>query len=217
MNRRGRRLAGSGWRRRTPRLLALLAGLCVTGCGGGATRDSFSPHLFDPWQQIAPEQAGVRFTGAEPPDGVLARERMGHDGVRIVELVLGNDTLDFGENKVLVAARARPDERPLSLDEELFTFDLDRTAVENNFAVLLRGARRVSEPHSRRNRYGTYHYVAAEYPARSHCVYAWQHIDGEVTPLGSKVSDASVQYRFCDQHRSPEQLIEVFDGIDLDL
>lgn len=210
-------LAGSERHWRMPRLLALLAGVCVSACAGGATRDSFSPHLFDPWQQIAPEQAGVRFTGAEPPDGVLARERIGHDGVRIVELVLRNDTLDFGENKVLVAARATPDERPLALDEELFTFAFDRSAVERNFAVLLRGARRVSEPHSRRNRYGTYHYVAAEYPARSRCVYAWQHIDGEVTPLSRTVSDASIQYRFCDQHRSPEQLIEMFDGIDLDL
>lgn len=200
-----------------PRLLALLAGLCATGCGGGSSADPFSPHLFDPWQQIAPEQAGVRFTGAEPPDGVLARERIGHDGVRIVELVLGNDTLDFGENKVLFAARATPDERPFALDEELFTFDFDRTAIEDNFALLLRGARRLSEPHRRRNRYGPYHYVTAEYPASSRCVYAWQHIDGEVTALSRKVSDASIQYRFCDPHRSPEQLIEAFDGIDLDL
>ena len=218
MTRRGARSAGSDWHRRVPRPLALLAALGATACGGGSSGgDSFSAHRFDPWQQIAPEQAGVRFTGSEAPDGVLARERIGHDGVRIVELVLRNDTLDYGENKVLIAARARPDARPLALDEELFTFAFDRTAVEHNFSVLLRGAQRVSEPHSRRNRYGTYHYVAAEYPARSRCVYAWQHVDSAVTPLSRNVSDASIQYRFCDQHRSPEQLIEMFDGIDLDL
>ena len=217
MNWRGPRSSGSPWHWSVPRLGALLAGLCATACGSGATRDSFSPHLFDPWQQIAPEQAGVRFTGSETPEGVLARERRGHDGVRIVELVLGNDTLDFGENKVLVASRPTPDERPLSLDEELVTFDFDRTAVEHNFDLLLRGARRVSEPLSRRNRYGSYHYVAAESPAGSSCVSAGQHGASVVAPLSRTVSDASIQYRFCAQHRSPEQLIEVFDGIDLDL
>jgi hypothetical protein len=217
MNRRGPRFSGSPRRSSVPRLVVLLAVFGATACGGGATRDGFSPHLFDPWQQIAPEQAGIRFTGSETPDGVLARERIGHDGVRVVELVLSNATLDFGQNKVLVASRATPDERPLSLDEELVTFDFDRAAVEHNFALLLRGARRVSEPQSRRNRYGSYHYFAAEYPAGSRCVYAWQHVDSEVAPLSRTVSDASIQYRFCDQHRSPEQLIEVFDGIDLDL
>jgi hypothetical protein len=159
----------------------------------------------------------VRFTGAEAPDAVAARERVGHDGVRIVELVLANDTLDFGENKVLVAARATPDDRPLSVDQEPIAFDFDRTVVEENFAILLRGARRTSEPQSRRNRYGTYHYVAAEYPGSSRCVYAWQHIDNDAVSLSRKVADASIQYRFCDQQRSPEQLIELFDGIDLEL
>lgn len=217
MRRRASSVAGSAGRRRRPRLGALLAGLSVAGCAGGAARDDFSPQLFEPWRQIAPEQAGVRFTGAEAPERVLARERIGHDGVRIVELVLGNDTLDFGENKVLVAARATPDERPLALDDELVAFALDRRAVERNFAVLLRGARRVSEPHSRRNRYGSYHYVAAEYPASSRCVYAWQQVDGAAAPLSRRVADASIQYRFCDRHRSTEQLIAMFDGIDLDL
>lgn len=197
--------------------LVLVVGVALAACAGGPRPDRSSPHLFDPWQEIAPERAGVRFTGAGAPEGVAARERIGHDDVRIVELVLANDTLDYGENKVLVASRAAADERPLSLDEEVITFDFDRRVVEENFAALLRGARRTSEPLSRRNRYGTYHYVAAEYPASSRCVYAWQHVDSAAVALSRKVSDASIQYRFCDQRRSPEELIEVFDGIDLDL
>jgi hypothetical protein len=200
------------------RMIAFAIGLSITACVPGAHRqDAPGKRLLDPWQPVAPERSGVGFVGAEAPGAVAARERTGPDGVRIVELVLANHTLDFGENKLLVVARPGPDVGPLSIDQELTAFDLDQTVVQANFDILLRGARRVSEPRPGRNRYGTYHYVAAEYPGSSRCVYAWQHVDSTGSSSGRTVTDASVQFRFCDPHKTPDQLIEVFDGIDLAL
>jgi hypothetical protein len=200
-----------------PLVLGLLLSI-VAGCA--ATPHQTNPgqrHLFGPWQPVPNDQAGVRFTTAPAPGIVMARQRTGHDGERITEVMLANETVDYGANQVLIAFREQADDRPLAVDSEVLTFRFTPAMLDRNVELLLKGARRTSEPAPRRNRYGPYSFVTAEYPGSSHCVYAWQHIDGSAMGYGHAGGDATVQFRFCDPHRDSQALIELFDGIVLNL
>ena len=165
---------------------------------GGEAR----PHLFAGWESVPPERADVRFEAADAPDVIAARRRIGHDGVRLYEVSLANRTLDFGENKVIVATREQRDQRPLAVESDLATFEFTPAVVERNADLLLKGARRTSPPTTRRNRYGPYHFIAAEYPGSSRCVYAWQEVEGGFLAAGGD-GDAALQFRFCDPERPP--------------
>lgn len=193
-------------------LLGSLVG-CSNGFGGSTAAD---PHLFQPWQRVPASAIGVRFDGAEAPEAIAARARIG-DGVRVYEAVLANATFAYGENKLIVAVREARDDRPLALDSELVTFTFTPATVDRNFAILLKGARRLSEPTPRRNRYGAYYFVAAAYPGGAECVYAWQHVDDHRTSFSPGAADAAVQFRYCDPDRAPAELIAMFDGLVLEL
>ena len=165
---------------------------------------------------MPPERAAVRIDTADAPEVVAVRRRNGLDGVRLYEVSLANRTLDFGENKIIVAARDQPDERPLAIASDLAMFGFTPAVVDQNLDLLLKGARRTSAPAARRNRYGPYHFIAAEYPGSSRCVYAWQEVEGGFATPG-RTGAAALQFRFCDPDQAPGEMIEMFDRLIVDL
>lgn len=195
----------------------VLATFILAACAGvQPTAGDGEPHRFQPWEEVPAERADVGFDMADGVEVVAARRRIGLDGVQIYEVAFTNRTLDFGENKVIVTTRDRVDDRPLALEPEIVAFEFTPAVVERNLGLLLKGARRTSEPRARRNRYGPYQFVAAEYPASSQCVYAWQTVDGGFAARRSG-GDAAIQFRFCDPERDAASLIEMFDRIIIDL
>lgn len=198
--------------------VASTAAVLLVGCEGVRPSAKYDPHLFEPWERIATQELGVRFTGDLRPDVVAARRRSSEGGVRIYEGTLANSTVDHGENKVILVVREQIDGRPLPAGVGAATLDFTPQAVSRNFDSMFPGALQTSRPSSGgRNRYGPYHFVSAAYPGSSQCIYAWQHLDDERTPLGVGVADASLQLRYCDPQQTPAQLISMFDGIEIDL
>jgi hypothetical protein len=217
-----RRAMRGGRLRRMARLagvasLVLLAPLAACTEGGFQGDAGAHPHLFGPWQSVEDQRIGLRLAGSNPLEVIAARVRQGHDGLEVYEAVFTNDTLDYGENLAIVAVRDRPDNRPLSLDSDVVTFEFTPEVIHKNFDVLLKGAEQKSTPAQRRNRYGPYHFVTAQYPGGARCIYAWQHVDNDKTPFSGGASDAAVQFRYCDPSRSAADMAELFDSIILEL
>ncbi|WP_246149412.1 cellulose biosynthesis protein BcsN [Skermanella pratensis] len=71
----------------------------------------------------------------------------------------------------------------------------------------------------RKNRYGLYGYVSADYPGQAKCVLAWQVLDGaDLSQVGSAAPRrAGIQMRVCDARAQPAELIAAFDSLRLDL
>lgn len=194
-------------------LIAMIAG-CSSAYRPNSTGE---PRHFSAWEDVPPERADVRFESADAPEIIAARRRTSGAGVGLYEVALANRTLDFGENKVIVATMSEPDPRPLAIASELTMFGFTPEAIDQNVSLLLQGARQTSPPVARRNRYGPYHFIAAEYPGSSRCVYAWQEVEGGLGPVGPRDGRAAVQFRYCDPEQAPADMIAMFDRLIVDL
>ncbi|HEX6142548.1 MAG TPA: cellulose biosynthesis protein BcsN [Geminicoccaceae bacterium] len=189
----------------------------LAACSGTSRPDAGGARPSAGWESVPPERADVRFETAGAPEVIAARRRAGPDGVRFYEVSLANRTLDFGENKVIVAMRERADGQAAATESDLVAFDFTPALIDQNFELLLQGARRASAPVARRNRYGPYHFLAAEYPGSSRCVYAWQQVEGGFAATGRAGGAATLQFRFCDPEQTPAEMIEMFDRLVVDL
>jgi hypothetical protein len=168
------------------------------------------------WESVPPERAAVRFDGSDAPAVVAVRRRFDQGGGWMYDIALENDTLDPGENRIVLATRGSKDQSP-SAKSDLAAFDLAPDVINQNFDLLLKGARRTSTPAIRRNRYGPFHFVAADYPGSSRCIYAWQEIEPGANRLAGTDNTTSLQFRFCDPDLSSGDLIAMFEKIVIEL
>ena len=203
-----------------PALLRLAAAVCLCA-QAAACSTAFNPSAqhepqpFGPWQPLSARAVAVELGGADPPEAVAARERVGARGQRVQEVVLENNTFAYGENKLIVATRRGRGDRPAPAGMEAVRFEFTPATVRENVERLLNGARVQGDPVVRRNRYGVYHFVPAEYDGAGRCIYAWQVVDGRAAPAfgASAATETSVQLRYCDSEADPQELIEMFDDL----
>jgi hypothetical protein len=198
-------------------VVAVIMAVSVSACVGHQRYDTIGVSRSpNGWESVPPDRAAVRFDGPDAPAVVAARQRFDQDGGRLYDIALANKTLDPGENRVILATRGSED-RSQSVEPDLAAFDLTPDVIGQNFDFLLKGARRTSTPAIRRNRYGPFHFMSADYPGSSQCVYAWQELEQTTMHFAGTGSATSLQFRFCDPDRSPEDIVAMFEQIVIDL
>ena len=204
-----------------PRRLTRVTGSCLAvlatpvllgGCVDmhATTRAGFSPYMEGP-EPVAPERSIIQLP-ADLMEARLAVYREVDDTLLQERVVLANNTALRGENVVALQTRYRgtPYRRFFSGPlRNPFTPEGVRARIADEFSDLAQ----VSRPLDRVNRHGPYRYVVAR-DQEVACVYAWQLIDDAAAITGD-VHTYAVDYRVCDRTRPAEELIALFDGIQL--
>lgn len=193
-------------------LVAMFAAALLGGCVDmyATTREGFSPYMDGP-EPVAPEHSIILLPD-DLSEARLAVYREVDDTLLHERVVLANNTALRGENMVALQTRYRglPYVRVFSGPlRNPFTPETVRARITKEFG----GFDQVSKPLDRANRHGPYRYVVAR-DRQSACIYAWQMIDIPAS-ISGQVNTYAVDYRLCDGERSADQLIELFDGIQL--
>jgi cellulose biosynthesis protein BcsN len=188
-----------------PGLASLLATVLI-GAGCTPPHAGLGPHMDGP-ERISGERSMVVL-----PDE-LERARREVRGHYIDErVVLANQTATAGENAVVVHTlwRGTP-------HAPVFHGRMPNPFTEGKIGQRIADAfgdwAKVSAPRDRANRHGPYRYVAATAEG-ARCVLAWQMIDA-VAAITHESQSYAVESRGCDPERDPEQLVALFDQIDL--
>lgn len=179
----------------------LLAGCALTGA---------EPAPQGP-QTIAPERSIVHLPD-ELARARLAVRRKIERGVLQERVVLGNDTAVAGENAIVVHTRWRGDPWYMFTNGR-FASPYTETSIDQRVTGEFAGWRTIAPPVERVNRHGRYRYIAAA-DEDVRCVLAWQIIDATASLTG-EVNSYALDFRFCDRRRAVEDLLALFDQLDL--
>ncbi|EWY39278.1 hypothetical protein N825_07305 [Skermanella stibiiresistens SB22] len=181
------------------------------------------------WVPIEPARAHVALAPANTAnsgtgtDTLSGRELRTSQGELIQTLTLSNNTAIPGDNELVASFDYGP--------SSIFATDIHApkvgryamapSALSGLIGEMLPRANVQGEPQIRKNRYGLYGYVAAEYPGQAKCVLAWQVLDGDAIAQGfgdgGAPRRAGIQMRVCDARAQPAELIASFDSLRLDL
>lgn len=196
-------------KRLTGRATAILLALGMSGC-------AYLSHPradldFDGPEPIAPARS-LLLLPAQLEQQRLAVRRHLERGRLIERTVLANHTATPGENAIAVETGWRGTGRP-TLFPGFFYNPFTTEAIEQRIGADLARFTTPGAPVDRSNRWGPYRYIeTAGDDVR--CVYAWQLMDAQ-TWLSGEVETFAVDYRVCDGERSPEDLLKLFDQLDL--
>ncbi|MEM7021030.1 MAG: cellulose biosynthesis protein BcsN [Pseudomonadota bacterium] len=180
---------------------------------GGCT-----PHFFetpdtyhkDPLQ-IAPHRSVVVLPASFAEERLAVRQRIDGDDM-LERVVLANNTTAPGENEIVVRTKRRGTLVTYMLRGG-FDNPYSEGSVKDRIAEEFPGHADVSTPLDRANRHGPYRYVTATY-GDVHCILAWQLMDAQAAATGQTHTFA-VDMRLCDKDRDTDELIALFDQIDL--
>jgi hypothetical protein len=155
----------------------------------------------------------------ESSEALSARQLRTSQGELVQAVTLSNNTAVPGDNQLVAAFDYGP--------PSIFATDIHAPkvghyamapAVLNGLlAEMLPSAVVAGEPQIRKNRYGLYGYVAAEYPGQAKCVLAWQMLDGADAPGGNPPRRTGIQMRVCDAQAQTADLVAPFDKLRLDM
>ncbi len=192
-----------------PGLIGLLA-TALIGAGCMAPGAGLGSRMDGP-ERIADARSMVVLPPALEADRLMVwREVQGH---YIDErVVLANQTATVGENAIVVRTHWRGTSRT-SVFAGPMPNPFTKGRISQRIAADFGDWATVSAPRDRVNRHGPYRYVAATADGVS-CVFAWQMIDA-VAAITRERQSYAVEYRVCDPKRAPEQLVALFDQIDL--
>lgn len=179
------------------------------------------------WVPIEAGRARVALAAPASPDvpaspgALAAREFRTSQGELVQTLTLPNNTAVPGDNELVAAF----DYGPSSIFQadvhaaKVGRYAMEPASLNHLIAEMLPRAVLQGEPQIRKNGYGLYGYVSADYPGQAKCVLAWQVLDG--TDLrqagGAAPRRAGIQMRVCDARAQPAELIAAFDSLRLDL
>lgn len=198
---------------------ALLTSACVT------TPDTYPAATVSGdigrWVPIEAGRARVALAAPASPDPLSAREFRTSQGELVQTLTLPNNTAVPGDNELVAAFDYGP---PSIFQTDVHAAKTGRYAMEpaslnHLIGEMLPRAVVQGEPQIRKNGYGLYGYVSADYPGQAKCVLAWQVLDGADLRQagGAAPRRAGIQMRVCDARAQPAELIAAFDSLRLDL
>jgi hypothetical protein len=196
----------------------LLTSACATPSGPVSSASGSSD--IGRWVPIEPVRAHVALAaGPTGADTLSGRELRTSQGELIQTLTLSNNTAIPGDNELVASFDYGP--------SSIFATDIHApkvgryamapSALNTLIGEMLPRATVQGEPQLRKNRYGLYGYVAAEYPGQAKCVLAWQVLDGDALGQDAAPRRAGIQMRVCDARAQPAELIASFDSLRLDL
>lgn len=195
---------------RAPTSSSILCLVCVT-LGGCA------PHFFQAadtyqkdTQEIAPDRSIVVLPASFTKERLAVRQRVEGDDT-VERIVLANNTTAPGENEIVVRTEQRG--TLMSLLRGGFDNPYTEKSIDDRIDEEFPDDAEVSLPLDRTNRHGPYRYVTATY-GNVRCVLAWQLVDAQAEITG-KTHTYAVDMRLCDDDRNADDLIAVFDQIDL--
>lgn len=194
--------------------IALSLVVCALGLGGCA-RTLDEAGKSDPYGGAEMMSGGSGMVRL-PPDWdaqrILTTRRV-EDGLLTEEVVLANDTVMPGENRLRVQTRWRGPGTLYGFAKEMES-PFNQQSIERRLAIEFREAAPDLEPMQRRNRHGPYLYVQTQSSDSDTCIYAWQMADA-VTELRDETHAYAVDLRLCQPSSNPEQLLVLFDSIEL--
>ena len=162
-------------------------------------------------QVIAPDRSIVILPSGLADARLAVRRDL--DGTTLQErVVLANDTASPGENTIAVRTEWRGS-WPLRWFTRGLPTPFTAEAIQARIDTEFPDRTAITPPLDRRNRHGDYRYVAAEHDDML-CVLAWQLIDAEAA-VTEQVHSFAVEFRFCQQQGDPDQLLALFDQIEL--
>jgi hypothetical protein len=195
---------------------ALLTGACATNPNSFGEPFTASVSDIGRWVPVEPGRARI---AVESSEALSARQLRTSQGELVQTVTLANNTAVPGDNQLVAAFDYGP--------PSIFAADIHASkvghyamapAVLNGLlAEMLPRAVVAGEPQIRRNRYGLYGYVAAEYPGQAKCVLAWQMLDGADAPGGNPPRRTGIQMRVCDAQAQTADLVAPFDKLRLDM
>lgn len=192
-------------------LALVICGLAMAGCA--RTLDDVGND--DPYGG-----AQVMYGGSSmvrlPPDWEAQRlltTRRVEGGILTEEIVLANETVTPRENRLRVQTRWRGPGTLYGFAAEMES-PFTAQAVERVLVTEFQGAAPELEPMRRRNRHGPYLYVQTQTAGSDTCIYAWQMTDA-VSELRAETHAFAVDLRLCQPTADPEQLLAVFDSLEL--
>jgi hypothetical protein len=194
---------------------SLLTGACVTNSNSFGEPSTASSDIGR-WVPVDPSRARI---AVESSEALSARQLRTSQGELVQTVTLANNTAVPGDNQLVAAFDYGP--------PNIFAADVHAPkvghyamapAVLNGLlAEMLPRAVIAGEPQIRKNRYGLYGYVAAEYPGQAKCVLAWQMLDGAEISGGNPPRRTGIQMRVCDARAQTADLVAPFDKLRLDM
>ena len=196
--------------------VSLLTGACATNPNGFGEPSTAASSDIGRWVPVDPSRARI---AVESSEALSARQLRTSQGELVQAVTLANNTAVPGDNQLVAAFDYGP--------PSIFATDIHAPkvghyamapAVLNGLlAEMLPRAVVAGEPQIRKNRYGLYGYVAAEYPGQAKCVLAWQMLDGADIPGGNPPRRTGIQMRVCDARAQTADLVAPFDKLRLDM
>jgi hypothetical protein len=194
---------------------SLLTGACATNPNGFGEPSTASSDIGR-WVPVDPSRARI---AVESSEALSARQLRTSQGELVQAVTLANNTAVPGDNQLVAAFDYGP---PSIFATDIHApkvghYAMAPAALNGLLAEMLPRAVVAGEPQIRRNRYGLYGYVAAEYPGQAKCVLAWQMLDGADTPGGNPPRRTGIQMRVCDARAQTADLVAPFDKLRLDM
>jgi hypothetical protein len=195
---------------------ALLTGACVTNSSSFGEPSTAASSDIGRWVPVDPSRARI---AVESSEALSARQLRTSQGELIQTVTLANNTAVPGDNQLVAAFDYGP---PSIFAADVHAPKVGHYAMASNvlnslLAEMLPRAAVAGEPQIRKNRYGLYGYVAAEYPGQAKCVLAWQMLDGADAPGGNPPRRTGIQMRVCDARAQTADLVAPFDKLRLDM
>lgn len=197
------------------------AATCLLALTVGCTQP-FNPHQVHEalpvsgWERAFEEQLHARLLGPETVDVLAAYQRRSGEQQVFEDIILSNDTVLPGENRLVAAVRFVRNRREVPLELETggnYSFRPDD--IDRALRAWLDGVKVDRSPRARKNRYGSYHFVSGEARDGSQCVFAWQLLRHDRAALPEGVQDVALQLRYCASEDQPEDMIRLFDTVAL--
>jgi hypothetical protein len=194
---------------------SLLTGACATNSSSFGEPSTASSDIGR-WVPVDPSRARV---AVESSEALSARQLRTSQGELVQAVTLANNTAVPGDNQLVAAFDYGP---PSIFATDIHApkvghYAMAPAALNGLLAEMLPRAVVAGEPQIRRNRYGLYGYVAAEYPGQAKCVLAWQMLDGADTPGGNPPRRTGIQMWVCDAQAQTADLVAPFDKLRLDM
>jgi hypothetical protein len=195
---------------------SLLTGACVTNSNSFGEPSLAASSDIGRWIPVEPGRARV---AVESSEALSVRQLRTSQGELVQTVTLANNTAVPGDNQLVAAFDYGP---PSIFATDVHApkvghYAMAPAALNNLLAEMLPRAVVAGEPQIRKNRYGLYGYVVAEYPGQAKCVLAWQMLNGADVSGGSPPRRTGIQMRVCDARAQTANLVASFDKLRLDL